>query len=169
MPCKTQEKLAKTNLLAGFTPSHGAAGFKLSSPSILDITAVTAALSVINSTTMERMTDKSQQLTGYLESLLQQTAATSLNGLKGPVPWTLVTPCDPVQRGAMLCLRWHDFERLDRVVKYLRDHDVVLDVRWPDVMRITPVAIYNTFEDVWNAVRVLKAALLHTENGEVEG
>lgn len=141
---------------ANFLPSAGAACFQMSSPSILDISAVTASLMVFEEAGMQAIVEKSAKMTGYLERLL--------DGLENPGRsewplWSIVTPRHPDHRGAMLGLRWHQPEYLERVAGHLKARGIIIDVRKPDLMRVTPVALYNTFEDVHSFVWELGKAV----------
>ncbi|KAH7118748.1 putative kynureninase [Dendryphion nanum] len=150
-----------------FAPNVGAAGFKVSSPSILDITAVTAALQLLNGPGMAKITEKSRNLTGYLESLLDDIAIQITGNPRvreEHVPWTVITPRDPAQRGAMLSLRWREGDRMEQVARHLRDRGVIVDIRKPDIMRITPAPLYNTFEDVWMFAQKLEKATIAIGN-----
>ena len=100
---------------------------------------------------MRAIAAQSRLLTSYLETLLDDFSRKEL--------WTMLTPRDPEQRGAMLSLRWHDSAALERTVEGLREACVVVDVRRPDVMRVTPSPLYNTFEDVWRFVEELGSAI----------
>ena len=106
---------------------------------------------------MQAIVKKSTRLTKYLETLL--------DGLENPgspawPAWTIITPRDPTQRGAMLSLRWYQPELLERVARYLKARGILVDVRRPDIMRITPAPLYNTFEEVDTVVREISRAVV---------
>jgi kynureninase len=135
---------------AAFSPADGARGFQVSSPSILDITALSAALGVFAKSDMQTIAGRSRQLTIYLEVLLDDLALSLASGhTKNAHVWTLVTPRGMEQRGAMLSYRWHDVPMLDRVVQRLKNAYAIVDVRKPDIMRVTPSPLYTSFGDVW--------------------
>lgn len=131
----------------------------MSSPSILDVTALTAALSVFAGTDMKTIVCKSQSLTTYLESLLNRLENEKLSPGKMGKLWTIITPKDKTQRGAMLSLRWHCSSMLQSVTERLKIVGVIVDLKRPDIMRVSPTALYNTHEDVWVFVQKLKDAL----------
>jgi kynureninase len=134
-----------------FVPISGAAGFQLSNPSILDITSLNASLEVFKKAGgMEPLRQKSLKLTEYLEVLL-----TGYPEMKG---FTIITPKEKEQRGAQLSLKL-DEGLLDVVMKKLEDRGVVVDERRPDVIRVAPAPLYNSFEDVFKFVEAFEQAL----------
>ncbi|KAF2829406.1 putative kynureninase [Ophiobolus disseminans] len=146
-----------------FKPADSARGFQVSSPSILDITALTAALNIFAKSDMRSIANRSRQLTNYLETLLAHLILSlahnpSEHSRDEPL-WTIITPQNSQQRGAMLSLRWHDFRVLEKVVQRLRDAYVIVDIKKPDIMRVTPSPLYSSFEDVWLFIEELKNAV----------
>lgn len=131
-----------------FHPSPGAAGFQLSNPPVLPIAALRASLELFDAATMPRLRAKSVLLTAYLELLLDAELGQSVR---------IVTPRDAGARGCQLSLRLT--ARVRAVNEVLGREGVVCDVREPDVMRVAPTPLYNTFQDVFEFVRVLKQAL----------
>ncbi|KAJ5542317.1 hypothetical protein N7535_004737 [Penicillium sp. DV-2018c] len=128
-----------------FIPQPGAAGFQLSNPSVLDINAVVASLEVFNRTTMKEIRQKSLNLTGYLEHLLVNYP---LDATPEEKPFTLITPSNPAERGAQLSIRLKP-GLLDHVLYNLKCKGVVIDERKPDVIRVAPAPLYNTYGEVW--------------------
>jgi kynureninase len=128
-----------------FHPVKGAAGFQLSNPSILDITSLSASLEVFQEAGgVGRLREKSVRLTGFLEELLL--------GKDGIVSeqerelFRIITPADPQQRGAQLSLMLKP-GLLNPVMRELEKRAVIVDERKPDVIRVAPAPLYNTFED----------------------
>lgn len=151
-----------------FVPIPGAGGFQLSNPSALDMSAVMASLSVFEMTDMATLRNKSLQLTAYLEELLD----TAVDTFGPEKPWEIITPRDPQQRGAQLSVLLKP-GLLDGVMRHLEEAGIVLDERKPDVIRIAPAPLYNTWEDVWTVVEVLKDACVKISetgsNGQQSG
>ncbi|KAK5001786.1 Kynureninase (L-kynurenine hydrolase), partial [Cryomyces antarcticus] len=133
-----------------FAPIPGAGGFQLSNPSALDLTAVQASLSVFAKTSMAELREKSLKLTGYLEQLLTADGG-------GKAPYAIVTPSNPEERGAQLSIRLES-GLLDAVMHILEEEGVVVDERRPDVIRVAPAPLYNSFSDVCRFVQVFRMA-----------
>jgi kynureninase len=131
-----------------FLPAAGAAGWHVSNQPPLLLALMEASLAQFEEAGMERLREKSVRLTAYLEFLL---------GRMQPAPFTVVTPRDPAQRGAQLSLRWS--ERGREVFDRISAAGVVCDWRRPDVIRVAPVPLYNSFSDVHRFAGILRAAV----------
>jgi len=140
----------KTRFLMGpdFVPVPGAEGWQLSNSPVLAMASLRASLAIFNEAGMEQLTAKSRLLTGYLEYLIQETKNTDL---------TIITPKDPLQRGAQLSIRIKNSGKsfFNRLV----ESGVICDWREPDVIRLAPVPLYNSFQDVFQFVELLKKQL----------
>jgi len=143
-----QSRFAMTN---HFAPIPGAAGFQLSNPSVLDITSLCASLEVFAMTDMASLRAKSLQLTGHLEVLLRRLMVQNDK-------FEILTPKDQAQRGAQLSLRLEE-GLLDIVMGELERRAVVVDERQPDVIRVAPAPLYNTFTDVHDFVEIFRDSL----------
>ncbi|KAK4547758.1 Kynureninase 1 [Oleoguttula mirabilis] len=129
-----------------FHPTPGAAGFQLSNPSVADTTAVRASLDVFKQTSMAELRQKSIKLTKYLEKLLDRSAH-ELEKPSGQC-FSIITPRNPDERGAQLSVLLKP-GMLDSVMESLEEAGVVVDERRPDVIRVAPTPLYNTFQDVF--------------------
>ncbi|MFQ5707731.1 MAG: kynureninase [bacterium] len=128
-----------------FDPIPGAEGWQLSNPSILPLAAMRASLEIFDQVGMERLREKSELLTGYLEYLLQQIPNER---------FAIITPKDKSQRGAQLSIQVkHDGHK---VHQRLLDENIVCDWREPDVIRVAPVPLYNSFADVYDFYQVIR-------------
>jgi kynureninase len=121
-----------------FMPRAGADGWQVSNPLILALAPLRASLELFDAATMPALRERSQRLTGYLESLLDQLP---------PGRFEVITPRDPEQRGSMLSIVVHDRPR--ELVRELEARGIVCDFREPNVVRVAPVPLYNRFHDVW--------------------
>ena len=126
-----------------FVPQRGAGGWQLSNAQILPMAAHWAALQLFDRVGMKGLREKSEKLTGFLEHLLQ-----------GNEGFEILTPKDPTQRGCQLSIRIGGNAK--RIVGELQNKGVIADYRGPEVIRVAPVPMYNTFEDVWRFVEVLQ-------------
>jgi kynureninase len=138
-----------------FRPIPGAGGFQVSNPSVIDLTCLCASLSVFNETSMQDLRQKALKLTGYLQYLLLTDGSSAQEVER---PFRIITPLDPAQRGTQLSLLLNP-GLLEKVASNLEDAGIVVDQRKPDVIRVAPVPLYNTFSDVWKFVGVFKKAV----------
>lgn len=127
-----------------FIPQHGAAGWQLSNAQVLPMAAHKVALDLFDQVGMERLTAKSRLLTGYLEFLVDQI---------GDGRYTSITPRTDADRGCQLSIRARGDAR--RITEALKWQGVIADFRTPDVVRVAPVPMYNTFDEVWRFVEAL--------------
>ena len=124
----------------GFRPMPGAAGWQLSCGQIFPLALHRASLELVERAGgMAALRRKSVQLTAALETLIR---ALGLPGSR----LEIITPADPAQRGAQLSLLVH--ERGRELFDYLAGWGIVGDWREPNVIRLAPVPLYNSFEDV---------------------
>ena len=127
----------------GFRPMPGAAGWQLSNAPILPMAVHRASLALVDRAGgMAALRRKSEQLTAYLEHLIQ--------GLDLPPDvLEIITPADPAQRGCQLSVLVH--RRGRALFDHLAAQGVVADWREPNVIRLAPVPFYNSFADVARA------------------
>ena len=71
------------------------------------------------------------------------------------LPLVIITPDHPRRRGCQLSLLFSDRGR--EVFEKLTENGIVADWREPNVIRIAPVPLYNTFEDCYKFYEVLKS------------
>jgi kynureninase len=133
------------------TPVDTADSWQVSNPPILAMAPVLTSLEMFGQTGMEALRAKSIRLTGYLESLLDSVCS----GRAAAV----ITPRDPARRGAQLSVRISGRD-VGPVSRRLREEfGVYTDTRRPDVIRLAPTPMYNTFHDCWRAATALAAVL----------
>lgn len=101
-------------------------------------------------TNMAALRQKSIALSGYLELILQPLVD------KGH--FTVITPKNPHERGAQLSLLFED-GLMEEVFLRLGKRGIVCDDRKPNVIRVSPTPLYNTFEEVWEFGMVLREIL----------
>lgn len=142
------DKATRFQMGPEFVPMNGAEGWQLSNPPIFSLTPLIASLSLFEDAGMDRLRQKSIALTGYLQALLNELLAEQVR---------IFTPGDPTQRGCQLSLSLAGGREHGRAVfEAISDAGVIADWREPDVIRIAPVPLYNSFEDVWRFVDILR-------------
>lgn len=158
-----------------FHAIRGAQGFQQSNPSVLATISLLGSLEVFAAAGgIEPLRARSERLTGYLEALLLQSrfyappedAFKKAGGQERErVKVTIITPSSPAERGAQLSLVFLPTGRgvMPRVLKGLEARGVIGDSRKPDVIRLAPAPLYNTFEDVERAVSVLEEVLAEVD------
>jgi kynureninase len=128
-----------------FIPVASADGWQISNPPILSMAPLRAALAIIDDAGgMGPLRAKSVRLTGYLEFLLTETGSTK---------FTVITPRNPDERGCQLSIRAHEHPK--ELLKELEAAGVKCDFREPNVIRVAPAPLYNTFHEVWRFARIL--------------
>jgi len=136
---KTRFKMAK-----GFHPQQGAASWQMSNAPVFNMVAHNASLDIFDKAGMDELISKSERMTGYLEYLLKQIKH---------LPFEIITPADKARRGCQLSLLFVD--RGKEVFEKLAENGVIADWREPNVIRIAPVPLYNTFEDCFRFYEIL--------------
>ncbi|KAK6959717.1 kynureninase isoform X2, partial [Biomphalaria glabrata] len=140
----------------------GARGYRLSNTPGLLCPSLKASLEVFNKTSLEQLRQKSLLLTAYLEHLIkesyQRPEGKSPKKDSEAIYIDIFTPSDPRQRGAQLSLAFNVC--IEQLFKELEKRGVICDKRLPRVIRITPVPMYCSFEDVHRFMGCLKDALI---------
>lgn len=139
------EESTRFKMRKGFVPAKGAASWQMSNAPVFNMVAHKASLDIFDKLTVDRLREKSLKLTAYLHFLLQQ-----LDHLK----FEIITPAEPHRRGAQLSMLFAEQGR--EVFEFLEQNGVVADWREPNVIRVAPVPMYNSFEDVYRFYEILK-------------
>ncbi len=138
-----------------FRPAAGIAAWQISNPPILASAPLLASLQIFQEARIERLRAKSVELTGWLEFLI---------GRLGPDAHC-ITPGEAAARGAQISIRITGGAptRGRRVFDTLLARGVICDWRDPNVIRVAPVPLYNTFEEVFRFSEQLGAVLRETQ------
>jgi kynureninase len=136
---------------AEFSPGPGAAAWQISNPPILSAAPLLASMAEFRAAGLPALRAKSLQLTAYLRFLLQTLCAGRI---------TVITGSADDEHGAQLSVRvLGDRDRARAIFTALLPRGLVADWREPDVIRLAPVPLYNSFHDVWRAVHILQSCL----------
>lgn len=130
-----------------FEHSKSAGGWQISSPAILGSAPLEGSLRVTLEAGIRAIREKSLKMTSYLMYLVDE----ELSG--NPYNFSIGTPREDTRRGGHVAVE-HD-EAL-RISEALRSHGVVPDFRPPNIIRIAPIALYNTYHEIWQVVQHLK-------------
>jgi len=136
---KTRFKMQK-----GFVPQRGAASWQMSNAPVFNMVAHNASLDIFDKAGIQPLREKSLKLTGYMEFLLKNITH---------LPFEIITPADPAKRGCQLSMLFGDRGR--EVFDALTKNGIIADWREPNVIRIAPVPLYNTFEDCYKLYETL--------------
>ncbi|MFA7326891.1 MAG: kynureninase [Candidatus Kapaibacterium sp.] len=140
----------KTRFLMGreFDGIHSAEGWQLSNPPIFQLAALNASLDIFEEVGMEKLNEKTSKLTGYLEQLVNSIGTDTIE---------IITPSDQKQRGCQLSIRVKNADK--SLFDELTKHNIISDWREPDVIRVAPVPLYNSYEDCYKFADILKTTL----------
>jgi kynureninase len=145
------EKRSRFRMGPDFVPIPGAEGWQLSNPPIFSMTPLIASLRLFQDAGIERLRSKSVQMTAYLDFLLEVELEDKV---------TVFTPAETESRGCQLSLALAaGSEQGRQVFDRLSAQGVIADWREPDVIRVAPVPLYNSYGDVWRFAQILKEAL----------
>jgi len=141
-------KETRFNMRQEFDPIKGAEGWQLSNPPILSLAAIRASLAVFKEAGFENIREKSKKLTGFLEFLLEDIKGDAIK---------IITPKNPTERGCQLSVELKSAGK--DFFKDLTAAGVIADWREPNVIRLAPIPLYNSFEDVFLLVEKIKSLL----------
>jgi kynureninase len=131
-----------------FESAQTAGAWQISSPGIIGAAAMEGALNVITEAGIEQIRQKSLKLTSYFMFLIDEELS------QPPYNFNIGNPREPKRRGGHVALE-HQTEAY-RIATILREHGVIPDFRPPNIIRIAPIALYNTFHEIWCIVQLLK-------------
>lgn len=134
-----------------FQPAEGASGWQLSNAPVMSMAVHRAALEVFEQTDMYALREKSEQLTSFLIFLLSDSGFLKTGLVK------LITPVDVEQRGSQLSFLIEKNGR--EIFRQLENAGVIADWREPNIIRVAPVPLYNTFLDVYRFALLFKKIL----------
>ncbi len=142
------DKTRQFDMSIEFDHSRSAGGWQISTQGMLSAAPVESALDIILEAGMDNIREKSKKITSYLAYLVDQYL------VKSPYHFKIGTPLDPEKRGGHIALE-HETEAV-RIGKALLNHHIIPDFRPPNIIRIAPVPLYNTYLEVFEVVQRLK-------------
>ena len=139
------EKDSRFKMPDKFIPINTAEGWQLSNPPILSLAAVRASLSLFDEVGMENLILKSKKLTSYLVFLLDNLSSNRIS---------IITP---KERGCQISIRVLNGNK--ELFDEITNRGVIADWREPDVIRVAPVPLYNSYMDVFEFYKILEDIL----------
>jgi len=136
------------DMLMEFIQAPSAGAWQISTPSVLSSAAVGGALQVFAEAGIDRIRAKSLDLTAYLMYLMDHLLA--------PYGCEVGTPREDAQRGGHVAL---EHSEAIRICKALKARGVLPDFRFPNVVRLAPVALYTSYREVWETIQILRDIL----------
>jgi kynureninase len=137
-----------------FEHAHSAGGWQISSPPLLSSAPLEGSLKLILEAGIDAIREKSLKATSYLVQLVDTLLA------KDPYAFSVQTPREPARRGGHVAIEHAEGMRISEA---LRARGVVSDFRPPNVIRVAPIPLYNTYHELWEIVQHLKAIIDHEE------
>lgn len=133
-----------------FEPMSGAEGWQLSNAPIMGMAVLKSSLDLFEQAGMQALREKSINLTGYLEFVFKEVTERFPS-----VDLEIITPTDPTQRGCQLSVKLVGTDK--SFFETLTKAGVIADFREPDVVRLAPTPMYNSFEDIYRVGEVLSS------------
>ena len=139
------------DMAAEFRPYAGAAGWQVSNHPLLGMVPLQASFAQYAAAGLPKLRARSIALTGWLERLLEERLGERIE---------ILTPRNPAERGAQLSVRLRGTRGNGRALfDHMLARGLTCDWREPDVIRLAPVPLYNSYEDCWRAVALIESEL----------
>lgn len=139
-----------------FVSADKAGAWQISSPQLLSTAPIEGALQIFKEAGIENVREKSLKLTSYLIFLLKEEGL-----LEPPYQYRVGTPLDIKRRGGHVAI---EHKNAASIAKALKERGIIPDFRSPNIIRLAPVALYNSFCDVWQVSRALKEIIDEKEH-----
>lgn len=137
-----------------YTPNEGALGWQSSCTGVLAMAPYLASVEMFDEIGMEALVEKRNLITAYLEFIVEETAKETGTNLE------IITPKNQAERGSQLSVILHGEGK--ELFHYLMKQGVVTDWREPAVIRLAPVPLYTTFEEMYDFGQILKTGIQTT-------
>ena len=142
------DKPTRFKMPKNFKPLQTVEAWQLSNPPILSMAALLSSLEIFHEAGRSKLRKKSEKLTSYLELLIKSELEEEIE---------IITPASTQNRGCQLSLRL--LQPINDITNILHDRRIISDWREPDVIRVAPVPLYNSFEDCYIFVQTIKDIL----------
>lgn len=145
------DKAERFKMDRAFKPMPTAEAWQVSNAPVFSMAVHRVALEQFDRAGIANLRAKSEQLTGYLAFIIAEVAKVTGSNLE------VITPNDPAQRGCQLSILAHGHGKA--LFNKLTERGVIADWREPNVIRVAPVPLYNSFEDVWRFGQILQECI----------
>ncbi len=135
-----------------FDPVRSADGWQISNLPVLSLAPYLASVEMFAEVGMDKLIAKRNQITSYLEFILHEID----NEIPG-AEFEIITPKNQEERACQLSVFLHGQGR--SLFDYLMKNGVITDWREPNVIRLAPVPLYTSYEDMYNFGQILKAGI----------
>ncbi|EKN66733.1 kynureninase [Neobacillus bataviensis LMG 21833] len=135
-----------------FTPAETAGAYQIGTPHVLSMAPLLGSLEIFVEAGIENIRKKSLEINQYFMDLIE----VELTGLG----FEIGNPRTDARRGGHVCL---EHPEAARICKSLKENGIIPDFRAPNVIRLAPIALYTSYEDVWNVVQILKKIMLEKQ------
>lgn len=139
------------------TPAEQVSSFQIGTPHILSAAPLLGSLEIFEEIGIQKIREKSEQLTEFMSCLIEKELS--------DFGFTILAPSEKEKRGGHLFLM---HKEAARICKALKERSIIPDFRAPNGIRLAPVALYNTFEEVWQTVNILKEIMEKKEYSQFE-
>ena len=143
-----------------FEKAKGAGGWQIGTPHLLSLAPLEGSLKIFCEAGMEKIREKSVQLTSYLIFLIRLLGLTDYH-----YHFSIGSPLDKKRRGGHVAIEHDDAARIN---KALKNRGIIPDFRYPNIIRLAPIALYNTFYEVWQVVEALKEIIDRKEHDKID-
>ncbi|MFP5386363.1 MAG: kynureninase [Bacteriovoracia bacterium] len=142
------DKTSRFKMGPTFQPIPTVEAWQLSNPPIFQLASLRASMNIFDEAGIKNLRARGDKLTAYLEFLLNTNCEGKLE---------IITPKNPGERGSMLSVQMKKDPK--PLVKVFGEKGVILDFREPDILRITPAPLYNSYEDCYRLVQIMRETL----------
>ncbi len=146
------DKETRFQMQKGFIPIPSAEGWQLSCTQVFPMTVHKAALDIFNEAGIETLHAKRKNLTAYLHFILNNINKRHRQSFK------VITPANEEERGCQVSLLFN--EKGKEAFNALTENGIMADWREPNVIRVAPVPLYNTHEEVWRFGNIIEKYIL---------
>jgi kynureninase len=146
------KKETRFKMEKGFEPIPTAEGWQLSNAPVLSMAAHKAALDVFEEAGMDKLQEKRKLLSGYLHFVLNE-----INSKQQQKVLEIITPSKEEERGCQVSILM--LKGGKEIFNELTNQGVIADWREPNVIRVAPVPLYNSFEEVWKFGNIIETIL----------